>query len=56
MDGPFPTIPAGGNIDDAFNALLDGAMALVVMDGDQPVGMITRLDLLEFMAHTRAAP
>ncbi|MEO6796054.1 MAG: cystathionine beta-synthase [Candidatus Dormibacter sp.] len=56
MDGPFPTIPAGGNIDDAFNALLAGAMALVVMDGDQPVGMITRLDLLEFMAHTRAAP
>jgi len=56
MDGPFPTIPAGGHIDDAFNAILAGATALVVMDGEQPVGMITRLDLLEFMAHTRAAP
>ncbi|MDQ6709417.1 MAG: cystathionine beta-synthase [Candidatus Dormibacteraeota bacterium] len=55
MDGPFATIPAGGHIDDAFNALLAGASALVVMDGEQAVGMITRLDLLEFMAHTRAA-
>lgn len=54
MDGPFQTIPATGHIDDAFNALLGGATALVVMDGEQPVGMITRLDLLEFMAHTRA--
>jgi cystathionine beta-synthase len=55
MDGPFATIAAGGHIDDAFNALLAGASALVVMDGEQAVGMITRLDLLEFMAHTRAA-
>jgi cystathionine beta-synthase len=55
MDGPFPTIAAGGHIDDAFNALLAGATALVVMDAEQPVGIITRLDLLEFMAHTRAA-
>jgi len=54
MDGPFPTIPAGGHIDDAFNALLGGATALVVMEAEQPVGIITRLDLLEFMAHTRA--
>jgi cystathionine beta-synthase len=54
MDGPFPTILAGGHIDEAFNALLGGATALVVMDAEQPVGIITRLDLLEFMAHTRA--
>ncbi|GAC1480409.1 MAG: cystathionine beta-synthase [Candidatus Dormibacteria bacterium] len=54
MDGPFPTIPAGGHIDEAFNALLGGATALVVMEGEHPVGIITRLDLLEFMAHTRA--
>jgi len=24
------------------------------MDAEQPVGIITRLDLLKFMAHTRA--
>ena len=54
MDGPFPTIPAGGHIDEAFNALLGGATALVVMEGAEPVGIITRLDLLQFMAHTGA--
>ena len=55
MDGPFPTIAAGAHVDEAFNALLGGATALVVMEGDRPVGIITRLDLLEFMAHTRAS-
>ena len=55
MDGPFPTITAGAHVDEAFTALLGGATALVVMDGERPVGIITRLDLLEFMAHTRAA-
>ena len=40
-------------MDEAFNALLGGATALIVMDQDRPVGIITRLDLLEFMAHTR---
>src|SRR2546422_941056 len=54
MDGPFPTIAAGAHVDEAFNALLGGATALVVMDADRPVGIITRVDLLEFMAHTRA--
>ena len=54
MDGPFPTIASGAHIDEAFNALLGGATALVVMDAQQPVGIITRLDLLEFMARRRA--
>ena len=54
MDGPFPTIASGAHIDEAFNVLLGGATALVVMDAQQPVGIITRLDLLEFMARTRA--
>ena len=55
MDGPFPTITAGAHVDEAFNALLGGATALVVMEADRPVGIITRLDLLQFMAHTRPA-
>jgi cystathionine beta-synthase len=55
MDGPFPTITAGAHVDEAFNALLGGATALVVVEGERPVGIITRLDLLEFMAHSRAA-
>jgi cystathionine beta-synthase len=54
MDGPFPTIASGAHIDEAFNALLGGATALIVIDAQQPVGIITRLDLLEFMARRRA--
>jgi cystathionine beta-synthase len=53
MDGPFPTIVAGAHIDRAFDALLSGATALVVVDSEKPVSIITRLDLLEFMAHRR---
>jgi predicted transcriptional regulator len=41
-------------MDEAFDLLLGGANALVVTDGDQPVGMITKLDLLEFVSqHSR---
>jgi cystathionine beta-synthase len=50
MDPPFPTIPRGADIDDAFDILLGGAPALVVLDREQPIGMITKLDLLEFVA------
>jgi cystathionine beta-synthase len=50
MDPPFPTIPRSADMDEAFDLLLGGAPALVVVDLDQPVGMITKLDLLEFVA------
>jgi len=51
MDPPFPTLPRNAEIDDAFDVLLGGgAPALVVLDRDQPVGMLTKLDLLEFVA------
>ena len=50
MDPPFPTIPDNADMDEAFDLLLGGAAALVVIDRDRPVGMITKLDLLEFVA------
>jgi cystathionine beta-synthase len=54
MDPPFPTIQRSAEMDDAFDMLLGGAPALVVVDREQPVGMITKLDLLEFVAqHSR---
>jgi predicted transcriptional regulator len=37
-------------MDEAFDVLLGGASALVVTDREQPIGMITKLDLLEFVA------
>ncbi len=54
MDPPFPTIRRTADMDEAFDLLLGGAPALVVTDHEQPVGMITKLDLLEFVAqHNR---
>jgi cystathionine beta-synthase len=54
MDPPFPTMPRNADMDDAFDILLGGATALVVIDDDSPVGVITKLDLLEFVAqHSR---
>jgi cystathionine beta-synthase len=50
MDPPFPTIPRHADMDEAFDLLLGGANALVVVDHDAPVGVITKLDLLEFVA------
>jgi cystathionine beta-synthase len=50
MDPPFATIQRGADMDEAFDVLLGGAVALVVTDRDRPVGVITKLDLLEFVA------
>jgi cystathionine beta-synthase len=51
MDRPFPVIDASADVDDAFEQLLDGAEALVVAESERPVGVVTKLDLLEFAAH-----
>ncbi len=50
MDPPFPAIQSDSEIDEAFDLLLGGTPALVVMDADRPVGVVTKLDLLEFVA------
>src|SRR6202023_1496551 len=51
MDPPFARVSAGAPIEEAFEALLGGEPALMIVDGDAPVGVITRSDLLEFVAH-----
>ena len=51
MDPPFAEVAAGAPIEDAFEALLGGEPALMIVDGESPVGVITRSDLLEFVAH-----
>jgi cystathionine beta-synthase len=50
MDPPFARIAAGAPIEEAFEALLGGEPALTMVEGDEPVGVITRSDLLEFVA------
>jgi cystathionine beta-synthase len=55
MDGPLPVVQAAGGLDEMFADLSRGAEAIVVADGDKPVGVLSRADLLEFLAHqTRA--
>jgi len=51
MGTPFPTVEDSSDVETAFEQLLNGANALVVAHNEAPVGLITRLDLLEFAAH-----
>jgi len=51
MDKPLPTIEGPASLDSAFALLSGGAPAVVVVNGDQAAGVLTKLDLLEFLAH-----
>jgi cystathionine beta-synthase len=49
MDAPFPTIGAGKPVPEAV-AALENADALLVQEEGKPVGVVTRQDLLAFLA------
>jgi cystathionine beta-synthase len=51
MDPPLPTIDLGASLDDAFGLLSGGAPAVVPVAGGRPAGVVTKLDLLEYLAH-----
>jgi cystathionine beta-synthase len=51
MDPPLPVVQASGGVDEMFADLSRGAEAIVVSDGSRPTGVLTRTDLLEFLAH-----
>jgi len=51
MDAPLSQVAVDSSLDDAFEPLLRGEQAVLVIDGDEPVAVITRADLLEFVAH-----
>jgi cystathionine beta-synthase len=50
MDKPLPVIPGTATVDEAFELLAAGAPALVAVAAEQPLGVITKLDLLEYLA------
>ena len=51
-DGPpLPLVDAGATLDEAFALLSDTATGLVVVRGGRPVGVVTKLDVLEYLAH-----
>jgi cystathionine beta-synthase len=51
MDPPLPLVQASATLDDAFALLSGGAAALVAVHGERPAGIVTKLDLLEFLSH-----
>ncbi|HET8784233.1 MAG TPA: cystathionine beta-synthase [Candidatus Limnocylindrales bacterium] len=55
MDPPLPLVDAAATLDEAFSMLSDVTTALIVVRGGRPVGIVTKLDLLEYLAHNPAA-
>jgi cystathionine beta-synthase len=55
MDAPLPLVDASASLDDAFALLSNGAPAVVAIRGEQPAGVVTKLDLLEYLSHRARA-
>jgi len=53
MQPPLAAVEAGESVDEVFNALTGGSPAVVVATDGKPTGMLTRSDLLEYLAHGR---
>jgi cystathionine beta-synthase len=51
MDPPLPVVQSSSGVEEMFADLSRGAEAIVVVDGDRPTGVLTRANLLEFLAH-----
>ena len=54
MQPPLAAIEATESVDEVFAALSGGSPAVVVASGGRPSGMLTRSDLLEYLAHGRS--
>ena len=53
MQPPLAAVEAHQTLDDVFSTLTGRTNAVVVAEGGKPVGVLTRSDLLEFLAHRR---
>jgi len=51
MDRPLPHIDVAASLDEAFALLSGGASAVIATSGGHPVGVVTKLDVLEYLAH-----
>jgi len=51
MQGPLATVEADASIDEIVTALTGGTNAVVVADAGRPVGVVTRSDVLDYLAH-----
>jgi cystathionine beta-synthase len=50
MDPALPVVQSSGGVEEMFVDLSHGAEAIVVAEDDRPVGVLTRADLLEYLA------
>ena len=55
MQPPLAAVDSGETVDTVFSALTNGSPAVVVASAGKPAGMLTRSDLLEYLAHHRDA-
>ena len=53
MQGPLTAVEADASVDEIVTALTGGTNAVVVAEGGRPVGVVTRSDLLDYLAHLR---
>ena len=53
MQPPLAAVETSATLDDVFGTLSGGANAVVVAHEGRPIGVLTRSDLLEFLAHRR---
>jgi cystathionine beta-synthase len=51
MQPPLATVDVGASLDEVFADLSGGGSAVVVSSAGRPTGILTRSDLLEFLAH-----
>ncbi len=51
MDRPLPIVQADASLAEAFGQLAGGTPALLVVRDGHPVGIVAKLDLLEYLAH-----
>jgi cystathionine beta-synthase len=54
MQPPLGAVDAGDSLDEVFARLTGRTNAVVVARGGKPVGVVTRSDLLEYLAHNRS--
>jgi cystathionine beta-synthase len=50
MQGPLAAVEAEASVDEIVTALTGGSNAVVVADAGRPLGVVTRSDLLDYLA------
>jgi cystathionine beta-synthase len=53
MQPPLAAVDSGSSVDEIVSALTAGTNAVVVVEAGRPTGVVTRSDLLGYLAHTR---